>query len=89
MFLFTFLFGALLSIATDILNELGGISVGVLALIGDIIEGAVPLFYTAGVDPAPGTMTVMGVLLLIAAAWKISRWGIGAIRSMVGGSVKA
>lgn len=69
---------------TTLFEALQEIVVSVGSLIGEVFQSVVDLIYTPGVEGASGSLTIVGILLLIASAvslfFFVLRWIRGLIR---------
>lgn len=64
-------------ILADIFPAVGDIVEGFISMLSSALNGVVSIFYTAGVDGAAGSLTVLGWFVLIPVAASLVYWGIG------------
>lgn len=68
---------------SGIFQVLGEIVSAFAALVVDLFEAVVSIFYTAGTGSDPGQLTIVGTLALIGAGVGLVMWGFRFIRSLI------
>lgn len=66
-----------------IFTEIGSIVTAFVTLLGNVFTGVAGLIYTPGSGSDPGSLTVLGTLLLISLATGLVIWGFYFIRSLI------
>ena len=67
----------------DIFPAIGEIAAGFVEMLGTLLNSIVALFYTAGVDGAAGSLTVVGWFVLVPVSIGLVYWGIGLFISFI------
>ena len=68
---------------SGIFQTLGQIVSAFAALVVDLFEAVVSIFYTAGTGSDPGSLTIVGTLALIGAGVGLVLWAFRYIRGLI------
>lgn len=67
----------------EIFVVIGDIVTGVTGAFLQVFTGIAQVFYTPGIDTAPGSLTIVGILALLGVGFGLARWGFSLIMRLI------
>lgn len=71
-----------MGIITSIFEAISSVISGFLDVLSNLFGGLIDLFWTAGADGSGGSLTILGILLIIGVAAPLVFWGLNWIVSL-------
>lgn len=68
---------------SNIFETIGEVVTEYVSVVTSMFGGIIDVFYTAGVEGAPGSLTLLGTLLLIGIGIGIVKWGFNLVYRLV------